>query len=78
MSQETGVSFEVKIDQKSAENCALSEIREVYKNCGVEEACVLDTSESDADERDSLFVNMKDELRNIGFRKPTCETDGGG
>ncbi|KAH9216078.1 hypothetical protein DL95DRAFT_460622 [Leptodontidium sp. 2 PMI_412] len=61
-----------------AEEATLKTFREVYKDRGVEDACVLDTSESDVDERDSLFNQMKEELGYIGHRGPTRETDNEG
>lgn len=65
-------------DEKRAaeEGSALNAFRDIYRGRGLEDACLLDTSESDVDERDSLLLQMKDELSNIGYRRPTCETDG--
>ena len=68
--QETSVSFKQKTDAIFPERCVLSEIREVYKKCGVEEACVLESSESDVDERDSILRQVKEELKNIGYLEP--------
>lgn len=42
MTQKLCLNLEEKTGERCAEICVLSEIREVYKNCGVEEACVLD------------------------------------
>ncbi|KAG4436808.1 hypothetical protein IFR05_007698 [Cadophora sp. M221] len=58
-----------------AEEAALKTFRENYRDRGVEDICVLDTSESDNDERDSLLKQMKEELGYIGYQRPTCETD---
>ncbi|KAH7342614.1 hypothetical protein BKA65DRAFT_478486 [Rhexocercosporidium sp. MPI-PUGE-AT-0058] len=59
---------------EAAEDAALKTFREVYRDRGVEDVCALDTSESDVDEQDSLFKQMKEEWECIGYRRPNYET----
>ncbi|KAL2075466.1 hypothetical protein VTL71DRAFT_409 [Oculimacula yallundae] len=60
--------------QLNDERASLRVGREVYRDSGVENACVLNTSESEIDERDALLRLAKEEGCS-GYRNPTCETD---